>query len=94
MAMELSNNQRHSQRIPIKLEVEFNHKATGVLTLFTKNISDTGLFIEMPTTDYPPIGTSAQVRLKNNFEDGEEPALLKMKVVRHADIGIGLAFIL
>jgi len=92
--MKFSANKRRTPRIPIKLEVEFSHDETGVITLFTENINDTGLFIKMPSDGYPPLGTSAHVKLKNNFEDGEEPPLLEMKVIRHCDKGIGLEFIL
>ncbi len=40
------------------------------------------------------IGTVAKVKLKNDFEDDEEPPTLEMKVVRHSKNGIGLEFIL
>ena len=84
---------RQSPRVPIQLEVEFNHQETGVLTLMTKDISDTGIFIKIPPEDQPPLGTTAEVKLKNNFEDGEEPPTLEMKVVRQSKSGIGLIFV-
>jgi len=85
---------RVAPRIPIKLEVEFNHEETGKVTLLTKDISDTGVFIKLDPKDYPPIGTVAQVKLNNDFEDGEEAPTLEMKVVRHSKSGIGLKFCL
>ena len=90
----MSNNKRHSPRLPINLEVEFNHQDTGIISLSTKDISDTGIFITLSPELQPPIGTMAEVRLKNNFEDGEEPPLLDMQVVRKSADGIGLKFIL
>jgi len=89
----MSIQNRKAQRIPIQLEVEFNHDSTGTVNLVTKDISDTGIFIKLEPEKQPPIGTTAQVKLKNNFEDGEEPPLLKMKVVRQSKTGIGLIFI-
>jgi len=90
----MSIRNRKSPRTPIKLEVEFDHKETGIITLITKDISDTGIFIKIPAVEFPPVGSIALVRLKNNFDDGEEPPTLEMKVVRHSSTGIGLEFIL
>jgi len=87
-------SKRQSPRVPIQLEVEFDHQHTGVLFLKTRDISDTGIFIKLPTSDYPPIGTKAKVKLKNNFENGEDPPILDMEVVRHSSSGIGLTFLL
>lgn len=88
----MSIKDRQSPRVPIKLEVEFNHQLTGVIYLETKDISDTGIFIRLPLEQQPPIGSTALVKLKNNFEDGEEPPTLEMRVVRKTDSGIGLVF--
>ena len=92
MGNQMSITDRNSPRLPIKLEVEFNHQATGVIYLQTKDISDTGIFIELPPEQHPPVGTTAMVKLKNNFDDGEEPPILEMRVVRQTKKGIGLAF--
>ena len=90
----MSIDQRRSPRLPIQLEVEFNHEETGLVSLMTKDISDTGVFIQLEPEKQPPIDTIAKVKLKNDFEDGEEPATLVMKVVRQTDKGIGLEFVL
>ena len=90
----MSINKRRSPRLPIQLEVEFNHDETGLVNLVTKDISDTGVFINIELDKQPPLGTTAKVKLKSNFEDGEEAPTLQMKVVRKTENGIGLAFIL
>ena len=90
----MSITNRKAPRIPIKLEIEFDHLETGITTLLTKDISDTGVYIKLPPEEFPPIGSTAHVKLNNNFEDGEEPPTLEMKVVRHARSGIGLKFCL
>jgi hypothetical protein len=90
----MSINQRQSPRLPIQLEVEFNHEETGLVNLVTKDISDTGVFINMAPDKQPTLNTTAKVKLKNNFEDGEEAPTLLMKVVRKEENGIGLQFIL
>jgi len=87
-------NDRGSPRLPIQLEVEFDHDETGTINLTTKDISDTGIFINLDADKHPPVGTTAKVKLKNNFDDGEEPPTLMMKVVRQTKEGIGLQFIL
>ncbi|MCP4411453.1 MAG: PilZ domain-containing protein [Gammaproteobacteria bacterium] len=87
-------SKRKAPRVPIQLEVEFDHQHTGILFLKTRDISDTGIFIKLPTDEYPPIGTKAKVKLKENFDNGEEPPILAMEVVRHSSSGIGLSFLL
>lgn len=90
----MSINKRRSPRLPIQLEVEFNHDETGLVNLVTKDISDTGVFIILKLDKQPPLGTIAKVKLKNDFEDGEEAPILLMKLVRKTENGIGLEFIL
>ncbi len=86
-------NKRRSPRIPMKLEVEFVHEDVGQHYLVTKDISETGIFINIPPEQQPAVGTIADVRLKDNFADGEEPQQLKMRVVRQTEKGIGLEFV-
>ncbi len=90
--MTISN--RKSPRVPVQLEVEFNHDDMGIVSLMTKDISDSGVFIKLPIEKHPPVGTRAKIKLKDNFENGEEPPVLEMEVVRHSSSGIGLTFIL
>ena len=90
----MSDSFKRAPRTPIEHEVEFNHEITGRLTLITRDISDTGVFIRLEPEQHPPIGTEAKVRLKNNFADGEAPPSLRCKVVRQTSKGIGLQFIL
>jgi len=88
----MSKNQRTSARLPMQLEVEFNHSDFGTLFLMTRDLSDTGLFIKFEEDEKPPVGTTALVKLKNSFDDGEEPPTLEMEVVRQTSEGIGLKF--
>lgn len=90
----MTEQKKRAPRTPIKLAVKFDHEATGLLTLHTVNISDTGLYISLEPEQHPPIGTIAKVQLKNSFADGEAPPSLTVKVVRHDDKGIGLEFVL
>ena len=89
----MSINNRRSPRIPMKLEVEFIHDHIGQLYLVTKDISESGVFVKMPPEQQPEIGSTASVKLKDNFADGEEPQLLTMRVVRRTEKGIGLVFV-
>jgi len=50
----MSISKRKAPRVPIQLEVEFDHQQTGVLYLKTRDISDTGIFIKLPFTEFPP----------------------------------------
>ena len=84
---------RGSPRIPMQLEVEFTHEDIGYHTFTTRNISETGVFLEIPPEKQPPVGTFAHVKLKDNFADGEEPQQLEMQVVRATDTGVGMKFV-
>ena len=90
----MSIKNRRSPRIPMQLEVEFNHDNVGQLILVTKDISETGVFVKMPLDQQPGVGSLVSVKLKDSFADGEEPQTLTMKVVRSTEKGIGLEFVL
>ena len=53
----------------------------------TRNISLSGLFVETPSR--PPVGSDVQLW----FVWGEDTFVGKAKVVRHANDGIGVAFV-
>jgi hypothetical protein len=53
----------------------------------TRNISLSGLFVETPVR--PPVGSSVDVW----FVWGEDTFVGQAKVIRHADDGIGVAFL-
>lgn len=89
----MNNEKRGAPRIPMQLEVEFNHEHLGYHTFKTKNISETGVFLLIPQDQQPPIGTLAHVKLKDNFADGDEPQTLEMEVVRATEDGVGMRFI-
>ena len=90
----MGNQEQRAPRVKVKLELEFSHQSTGTIFLKTSDISDTGIFIYLNPEKQPPLGAFAQVKLNTNFEDGEEPPELEVKVVRQTEDGVGLLFIL
>ncbi|MEW6646802.1 MAG: PilZ domain-containing protein [Pseudomonadota bacterium] len=87
----MSRDQRRHPRINIQIEVELIAPEIGALTLQSGNLSDSGLYLCADQSMPLQIGSEVCVRLKQALGDGEAP-LVKARVVRIEDQGIGLHF--
>lgn len=87
----MSRDQRRHPRINIQIEVELIAPEVGALTLQSGNLSDSGLYLCADQSMPLQIGSEVCVRLKQALGDGEAP-LVKARVVRIEDQGIGLHF--
>lgn len=83
-------NKREHERIPLSVDVKISHPDIGEKLVKTKNISDSGLFILVEPTSMPPIGEIVQGQVQGVVDD---PPVVKMKIVRMEDDGLGLQFI-
>ncbi len=84
-------NQRRHPRIKIELEVELLLPEQDTLILKSGNMSQEGLFLCATPECVPAVGSEVYVRLKNALGDGEPP-LVRARVVRVEEGGIGLHF--
>jgi hypothetical protein len=91
-ACNLRDKRRH-ERVPVTVEVELVDPAIGKLVVNTKDLSDGGLFLRLGPKPWPGVGSTVTVRL-NQLLGGAEPPLLKARVVRETDEGVGLEFLL
>ena len=87
----MSRDLRRHPRINIQMEVELIVPELGTITLQSGNLSNSGLFLCVEQSVTLQIGSEVHVRLKQALGDGEPP-LVKARVVRIENQGIGLQF--
>lgn len=77
-------------RTNVGLKILLSHPVTGAVTAVTRDISNSGVFIVTPESDKLPVGSIVTVQTQDGPEDAP---ILRMRVVRHENDGIGLEFI-
>jgi len=82
---------RKDSRLGIKLDVDVQTPEQECSTQ-TRDLSTGGVFLEKGDMALPSEGDIVQIKIKQSF-DGNEPPLVKARVVRVDDDGIALAFI-
>ncbi|MEE4244826.1 MAG: PilZ domain-containing protein [Kangiellaceae bacterium] len=82
---------RGGVRTPIKTEVEITSELLGAVTAYTRELSDSGAFIESTTLTSLSIGSRVTIQAQG-FP--ESMPLLDAEVVRTEKEGIALRFIL
>lgn len=87
----MSREQRRHPRFNIQMEVELIAPELGALTLQSGNLSNSGLFLCADPSMPLQVGSEVCVRLKQSLGDGEPP-LVKARVVRIEEQGIGIQF--
>ena len=83
-------NKREHPRYPLSVDVKITHADFGEKIVKTRNISDSGLFILVEPTAMPPLGEIVQGQVQGEHDD---MPVVKMKIVRMEDDGLGLQFI-
>jgi hypothetical protein len=85
--------QRRHERYPIDVEVEITEPAIGRVVVVTRDMSDGGVFLRVaPGQGRPALGSEITLRVTQTL-GGEEPPLVRGRVVRATDDGIGVAFL-
>lgn len=81
---------RYNQRKDVAARVRLSHSTFGVIHTRTRNISDTGAYIELINKPHLPIGA----HIKMHMLDSAMPELaFNMKVVRVDNHGISMKFV-
>lgn len=88
-----SPEQRKHPRIGISVTVELEPPETKRLTLATRDISDGGVFLECLPAQQLPIGTVVRLRTSDTLANDEPAPLVRAKVVRTTEDGMGLCFL-
>ena len=77
-------------RRPVPARVRISHSTFGIIQALTRDISDTGVFIELRHRLRLPIGA----HIKLQFLDSVRPEIaFNMKVIRDTEEGIALTFV-
>lgn len=87
-----ANNKRVHIRNKLRAEVKLSHPEVGDLTLHTGDISESGAYILAEGNDLPAVGEVVEVQVQGLGDGGSGP-LVKMRVVRFDNEGIGLQFV-
>lgn len=85
-------NKRVHIRNKLRAEVTLSHPQVGDLTLHTGDISESGAYILAEGNDLPAVGELVEVQVQG-LGGGASGPLIKMRVVRLDNAGIGLRFI-
>lgn len=90
----MTNKRRH-ERFPMDVEVEIS--VAGLLRrqrriLRTRDLSDGGVFVLSDERTCPAPGTVIEIRL-TGLVDGQDPPVVRAKVVRVTPDGMAIAFV-
>lgn len=77
----------------ICLKVEVTYDDGRSATFCTKNMSNTGLFLEKGDNELPEVGTIIHVKVSAELGMQDAP-LVKAEVTRKIDEGIGIMFLI
>ena len=66
------------------------HPLIGEVLVFTRDISDSGIFLLTENIDMPPVGSIVKAQVQGM---GEVAPILTMEIVRLEPSGIGLKFV-
>lgn len=85
-----SRERRRCVRIPVKARVCLSHSTFGVINTYIRDISDTGVFVELKDKPQLPVGS----HIKMQMLDSAMPEIVfNMKMERSDEDGIGLSFV-
>ena len=82
-------NRRRYARTLFNSDVKVTHPSIGTIVVMSYDVSDGGLFLLMTEAQMPPLGSTIDLQA---LAFGDEAPVLKAKVVRKTEKGIGLQF--
>ncbi len=85
--------QRRHNRVEMRVDVEMVWPYHMTLRLYTRDLSHGGAFLESKDQPIPPVGTEITLKALKPEGDGEEPPVIKAKVVRITADGFAVEFI-
>lgn len=84
-------NLRQSPRTPFKVRIRIEHPLHGEMLLFTKDMSEGGIFVLLDAESSPPLKVGERVLGQVQGMPIEAP-IVPMDVVRIAPTGFGLKY--
>ena len=83
------NDKRKYERLPLSAKVKITHPAIGSVMVWTKDLSDGGVYLITNDIKLPPIGSVVEGQVQGSMESAP---VIKMKIVRVECDGVGLQF--
>ncbi len=80
---------RTSRRTPMRCRIKISHESFGEIEVFTRDVSDTGVFLLAQDNAQLPIGAIVKGQVQGM---PMEAPVLDMEVVRLAPEGMGLRY--
>lgn len=93
MSQNKSSLIKRSPRYGLALNVEVSCPVTGTYILKSRNLSESGIFLDKGTHPLPEPDTIVTLRVSQGLE-GDEAAPVRARVVRVLEDGMALQFIL
>ena len=84
----MSDNRKH-ERLPLSAKVKITHPTIGSVMVWTKDLSDGGVFLITKDVKLPPVGSVVEGQVQGSMENAP---IIKMKIVRVDRDGVGLKF--
>lgn len=83
-------------RDAVSLNVELIDPALGILTFSARDFSKSGVFLERtdPSTPLPAVGSTVHLTIKWPLESDASPVEIDANIVRQADDGVAVRFII
>jgi len=85
---DASNNRKHI-RSRIRAEIKITNPSNGEVLVYTRDLSDGGLFALSEGKSLPKVGETVQVQVQMDHDDAP---ILEAEVMRSNENGIGLMF--
>lgn len=83
---------RKHPRMEMRLDVEMVWPRHMTLRLYTRDLSNSGAYLEALDQEIPPIGTEVTMKAVKPEGDGEEPPVIKARIVRVMIDGFAVEF--
>lgn len=87
----MTEDKRQHSRLPVELTVEVSCPGRDAMVLRTRDISDSGVFLQKGEAELPAVGTELRLKVTVSLS-GDDPPVVKARVVRATDDGIGISF--
>lgn len=85
---QMSDKRKH-ERLPLSAKVKITHPDIGSVMVWTRDVSDGGVFLITNDTKLPPIGSVVEGQVQGSMENAP---IIKMEIVRVDCNGVGVKF--
>jgi hypothetical protein len=85
-----SRDRRGCVRIAVRARICLSHSTFGVINSHSRDISDSGVFVEMKSKPQLPVGAHVKMQM---LDSAQPEIVFNVKMERSDEDGIGLSFV-